>query len=204
MRWRYGLLAALLATPTWGCVEMIFSMMERTARFEQQCGPVATMGAAEENRPIAYRAYEGPVVQRQEVAIVVVPAKSDSCADRNPHSPYWTPYVVSVDGRRKVFGPDRKTGKEREMNFPRNCVTCEECLRVALAPGSHTMGVGMWTWGSVAPDRKGTDIQRLVQFEARAGGLYGIYVCQPGPQTQPLFWVRDEATRACVSAACPG
>jgi len=204
MRWRHGWLAAMLATPTWGCMEMIFSMMERTARFEQQCGPVDAMGAVKEDRPIAFRAYEGAVLPRQEVAVIVVPAKSGSCVDRDPHSLYWTPYVASVDGQRKIIGPHRKTGQDQQMDFPRHCVTCDECLRFALPPGSHTMAVGVWTWGSVAPDRKGTDIRRSVQFAARAGGLYAIYVCQPGPQTQPLFWVRDEATRACVSATCPG
>ncbi|HVR69771.1 MAG TPA: hypothetical protein VMT87_02915 [Vicinamibacteria bacterium] len=185
-------------------MEMVINTLTKTARFEQRCGPAAASAAVKEDQPIAFRAYDGALRQRQEVAVVVVPAISDSCVERSPHHLYWTPFVEAVDGHHKLLGPDRKTGKERQMDFPRNCVTCDECLRMALSPGVHTMTVGVWTWGSVAPDRKHTDVQRVVQFAAQAGGLYAIRACQPGPENQPLFWVRDEATLRCVSATCPG
>ena len=201
--WPRLLLVAMLVTPAWGCVEMIFALMTPAARFEHACGPATLNEAVKDDEQAAFRAYDGSVVKRQEIAVVVVPAISDSCVRHDPHTPYWTPYIVSVDERREVLGPDRKTGKERLVRLPQNCVHCDECLRLALMPGPHVMTLGVWTGGSVAPDRKYTDLRGSAQFQARAGGLYSIYACQPGTQKQPLFWVRDEGTLACVSTTCP-
>ena len=193
-------LAVMLAFPAWGCMEMIFGLMQGSAKFERACGP-ATVNPGVPDVEADFRAYDGPIVKRPDVAVVVVPAISDSCVRPHYTVAYWTPYIASVDERRKVLGPDRKTGKERQQDFPKNCVTCSECLRLALLPGPRVMQVGVWSWGSA--NQKYTDLRGSTQFEALAGGLYSVQACQPGPKEPPLFWVRDERTLQCVSSACP-
>lgn len=186
----------MLAFPGWGCVEMIFALAQRSAKFEDACGP-PTVEAAPDTEDADFRAYDGALLERHDVAVVVV----YSCFPRRPNDSYWRLYISSVDERRKVLGPDRKTGKERLQDLPRNCDACNECLRLSVLPGPHVMQVGVWSWGS--PNQKYTDLRGTAQFEARAGGFYSLRACQPAGRDQPLFWVRDEGTLQCVSSDCP-
>jgi hypothetical protein len=189
-------LAVMLAFPAWGCVEMIVGLAQRSAKFEDACGLPVTKRTIDVGAD--FRAYDGSVLKRQDVAVVVLSANSNF---RRSLNDYWRPYVSSVDERRKVLGPDRKTGKERLQDFPKNCDAYGECLRLSMLPGLHVMRVGVWSWGS--PNQKYTDLRGSTQFEARAGGLYSVHACRPATQDQPLFWVRDERTLQCVSSACP-
>ena len=206
MRWSPRLMLVVIMTAACGCAEFLDNALTRHARFEPPCVHGAVGAAVEDDGQAAFRAYEGPAVKRQAVAVVAVPAISDSCVRHDPHVPYWFPYVASVDERRDVLGPDRKTGKERRVRLGKGqqgCKHCHECLRLALMPGPHVMIVGAWTWGSVEPDRKDTDLRGSVEFPAQAGGLYSIRACQPNSHTKQLFWVRDEGTLGCVSSTCP-
>ena len=195
-------LAVMLALPAWGCVEMIFALAQRSAKFEDACGLPAVERAIDVNAD--FRAYDSSVLERPDVAVVVVSALPISCRRSRIQSlneSYWHSYVSSVDERRKMLGPDRKTGKERLQDFPKNCVECNECFRLSLLPGSHVMGVGVWSWGT--PNQKYTDLRGSTHFEARAGGLYSVNACRPVGRERPLFWVRDEHTLQCVSSDCP-
>jgi hypothetical protein len=174
----------------------------KRAAFQEPCGRPATLPAVRKDEPAAFQTHE-TLVSGQELAIIVLSGVSDGCLIPSPYRPQWTPYVTSVDGSGELRGPDPKTGKVGRTRYPRFCVRCDECLRFTLLAGSHTLAVGVHSPGSTVSETRSADLRGSVRFQARAGGLYAIRACQPIGQTAPLFWVRDENTRECVSATCP-
>jgi hypothetical protein len=121
-KWSRVVLTVLVAS-TPGCMEMLVNQLQRSARFELACIAPNQHAVVKDDASALYRAYDGPVLERQALSVVVVPPVDDLCSPLSPHYAYWTPRLVAVDGRRKLLGPDRKTGNERIVGFPDRCVS---------------------------------------------------------------------------------
>lgn len=78
-RWPRGVLVVLVVSAS-GCAEMIINTLTRPARFERACLPATQYRAFGDDPAPGYRAYEGPTVERQQVAVVVVPLECYSSA----------------------------------------------------------------------------------------------------------------------------
>jgi hypothetical protein len=184
---------------------MIVEHLQPAARFELSCETSAVAAAPIPDGIGRFRAYDGPPLDRREVAVVVLLRPPNRCC--SPNSAQWMPYIVSIDQRRKLMGPHRKTGEETLRGFPDQywdrCKDSDECLRIAIMPGVHLIKLKVWTWGSVSPDRKETTRRGSAEFDAVPGGLYSIHACHVAGDDQPRFWVRDEVTATCVSRRCP-
>jgi hypothetical protein len=155
-----------------------------------------------DSQTIDHLAFDGPTRDRSEVAVLVIPGW---------YVP-WTLQVRSIDGR-QVAGECRpaeagpKAAVEPVTGDPPKERRVQECLRVALLAGhriirlsASSMGQGS-AWDNTKV--KGARADGTVVFPAQLGGLYSAHVCQPRQSARPVFWIRDEHTLTCVSAACP-
>jgi hypothetical protein len=104
-----------------------------------------------------------------------------------------------VDGQSAVREV-RSKGEERLAELGEDCEEDAPCALLGLLPGRHTLGLLALSTGEKAlPSR----LEGEVTFEAAAGRVYAMIVCRPAAMANPMFWVRDEQSGACVSSVCP-
>jgi hypothetical protein len=163
------------------------------------CGETRTFT---DSQVIDHVAFDGPTRNRSEVAVLVIPSW---------YAP-WTLQIRSIDGRH-VAGECRpgdagpQADVETVTGNPPKETRVQECLRVALLAGNRAVRLSVSSKGhGSAWDNtkvKGARADGTVVFPAHVGGLYSAHVCQPRHNGRPVFWIRDEHTLTCVSAACP-
>jgi hypothetical protein len=192
-----GLLVAAAVAPCWACTLGAYNLL---------AAPRETLTFACRNTPtfsdepdLDVVTYEGRLHDRSMMAVLVVP--------RLTHR-WWTLRVTAVDSRSMTgeCRPATTEASEEKADSgpdPRS----GECLRVATPTGSRSLRllatskpVGE-SWE--ADYLRGGHVEGSATFVAKPNGLYSVQVCAPGDRKTPLFWVRDERTNSCVSAACP-
>ena len=147
--------------------------------------------------------FDGPTRDRADVAVLVIPAGWFGS---------WTLRVMSVDGR-PVPGECRSSEAapesivEGRTSDSAGVARTDECLRVGLLAGSRVVALSARSkgYGSSWDNTKvkGARLDGTIVFPAKAGGLYSAHVCQPRQHPRPVFWIRDERSLTCISAACP-
>jgi len=191
----------LMTVSAGGCVELVPIIqynLRPPDRFEYPCPGSGALSSFSE-REVSFRAFDGPQRGRSEVAVLVLaPVSSYPCGTTRF---LWTPALQAVDARKKALRLEPKTGRERREDLNLSSQGSPDCFRVALLPGAHVLALRLWSSGTTRT--RIADIRGSTQFEAKAGGLYSIRACQQPEQKEPLFWIREETSGACVSITCP-
>ena len=202
------LVCSFLAALNAGCVEIgaaageaagnVFKAPPRD-RLELLCDSVAPAEAIasrfESGWVPARVTYEGPVREREAIAVAVVRRRwSELAGDA------WTLFARAVDGHSEVRELDRDTGEERLAELGGECEQDAPCAFLALLPGRHTVRLLAVSTGEKASP---SQLEGETTFDATAGGVYAMIACRPTAQAAPIFWVRDETSGACVSSVCP-
>ena len=160
------------------------------------------------------RGYGGSPREPDDVAVVVtingwrggsttvlgVDTLDGQTSGRRPESEGQTDTVVSFpqipkDRAEWMFGAGG------DFEFPPGASgPLAPCRYVALVPGDHAATLRAVCWQS---GRHNSSVSGTVQFVAERAGFYSFQVCRSSASGEPVFWVRDERSGACVSRICP-